>query len=981
MTEAPDNKHKRRHGLIITLSILLILVIATLSLLPLGINYALKEWIRQQGGERVSVANVDFNPFTATLRLDELRVTNQGEEQLTLPRLDLQLAWAPLFSKQLVITGLELSGVTLKLIQNGTQSQIQIGGMLFPLSTEKAPTETTPWAVHLNRFSLQEALVDYQAPQLTTRIQVTDLLLTDIATDNPTGIAQVALQGSIDQAPITLQGNFTPFADTPSFDGEVRIDSLALDGYAKLAASQLNQLTGKLSMDGTLLLSITPSGTPQITHNGNISLADYQIGDQKQAIAGSSLAWQGQLKQNADNLSIDGGLTSSALRFDMPNEQISYNHQGLEWQGSLTLASDDIARKILSSSRLHIQSPDIQLADNQASLKQIELSLEKATLSLAGESMAAQLPGSLKLTGTKLTTPTQELTNASFSWQGDAQLNRDEKQTAVTLDGTLSDGPAQLRLLEKQAAAGLGDINWQGRLELVQNGHDTRISPSGDLSANALEASDQQTGLQLLALDSLTINGLAGDSADGLTATHIDARAITIGGTPASDKASTPAMLALHELQIRQPSYSASHGLQIDRIEANGLTQVVIRQSDKQLNLQRLADVIQRMTGQTPTQNEPPASQPSPITIGQVTLTGENRISFEDRTTDPVYQLLIKPEQFRLEGITNTPADQPATLVLKGILDKNTTLNLDGDVALFAAQPTFAVKGRIEGLELPPLSAYTIPLLGYQLQSGEANSDIQLSAKAGQVDGNSDLTLNQLEVEPLDADKMAAMQQQLSIPLETALGMLKDKNNRIQLSLPISGAMDNIQVDPSDAINQAIGRAMKKGAKTYLATALFPFGTLLTLVEIAGDAAAKIQLDPIPFAPGSSRLNPDQHAYLDKIAELLNERPEVYVRLCGVTTASDIEALQEIERERLLAAAKSAQETSDEKEKRPDPIDPAPIEISQQQLNQLAGERTSSIEHYLSEAHQVKAERLISCQPRIEKGAEKEPAPRVDLLI
>ncbi len=981
MTEVPDNKNKTRHRLTLTLAILLILVTATLSLLPLGINYALQEWIKQHGGEQVSVANVDFNPFTATLRLDDLQVANQNEEQLALPRLDLQLAWGPLFRKQVVITGMNLSGVALKLTQTGNQNQLQIGGMQFPASTEKPPTEAAPWAVHLDRLGLHDSVIHYQSAQLTTRVAVSELLLTGIATDSPTGIAQIALQGSIDQAPIQLKGQLTPFADKPGFEGNLQMQSLALAPYASLAASQLSQLQGNLSVAGAITLSMAQSGNPEITHDGSINLTDYQIGDKEHELAGSRLAWQGRVKQEAEELSVDGSLTSADIRFNMMDGNTGYHHQSLEWQGSLNLTSDDVARKLISSSRLQIQTPDIQLADSRVTLAQVELSLEKATLALSGESLAAQLPGSLKLTGAKLTTPEQELANESFSWEGQAALNRAETLTTITLDGALVDSQARLKLLEQQATIGVGDVNWQGRLELTQDGQGNRFKPSGNLSMTGVEAIDQQAGLLLLGVDSLTINDLAGDSENNLTAAGIDARLITMGRTLTGDKDAAPAMLGLNELKIQRSNYSSSAGLQIDRINASGLNQTVIRQPDKQLNLQQLANAAQRLSGGQTGQSQPSESQPTPITIAQLTLDGENRISFEDRTTTPVYRLLIKPEQFRMQGITNTPADKPANLVLKGILDKNTILNLDGDVALFASDPTFAIKGRIEGLELPPLSAYTIPLLGYRLQSGKANSDIQLSAKAGQVDGNSDLTLNQLEVEPLDADKMAAMQQQLSIPLETALGMLKDKNNRIQLSLPISGPMDNIQVDPSDAINQAIGRAMKKGAKTYLATALFPFGTLLTLVEIAGDAAAKIQLDPIPFTPGSSQLNPDQHAYLDKIAELLNERPEVYIRLCGVTTASDIGALQEMERKRLLAAAKSEQKTADETAETPEPIEPAPVVISEQQLNQLANARTGSIEHYLSAARQVKAERLISCQPRVEKEEEKQAAPRVDLLI
>lgn len=981
MTAVPNNNKKRRRGLFITISILLTLVTATLSLLPLGIEYALGEAIRQHGGEQVSVGNIDFNPFTATLRVDDLKVTNQGENQLALPRLDLQLAWRPLFSRQLVITGMDLSGVALKLIQDGTQSQLQVGGMQFPTSTEQTAAETAPWAIHLNQIDLSDTLIDYQDPKLETRVQVAHLVLTGIASDNKTAAAQVELQGSIDQSPVRLNGRFTPFADTPSFDGVIQIQSLTLNSYSRLVAPQLTQLKGKLSMDGAIALSTSQSGSARIALDGTISLADYRVGDQARDIAGSRLSWQGRLNRDADTVSLNGDLTSTDIRFDAEDGDTSYSHQNLQWQGTLTFSSSASTQNILSSSQLNIQAPGVRQGENHWAAQQLDLSLEKGTLSLTGEGLAAHLPGSLKLAGAEMTTAKQTLVNESLNWEGTAQFNRHENLTTMALNGSLSDGPALLTLLEEQATLGLQNLAWQGEVELLQDEHGNRIKPAGDLTANGLEAIDKRANLQLLALDSIDINHLTGDSESGLTASLIDARSISTGTGLPKDAKNNAAMLALDSLQISQSEYSKSNGLRIDRVETSGLRQAVVRQPDNSLNLQQLADAFRRLAGGLGTQAETAPEKPMPIAIQQLTLAGDSQIGFEDRTTDPVYHLKLKPEQFSMRDITNSPADKPARLLLKGVLDKSSLLELNGDLALFATQPTFSLKGRIEGLELPPLSAYTIPLLGYRLQSGKANSDIQFTAKGGQVEGSSDLTLNQLEVEPLDSEKMAAMQQQLSIPLETALGMLKDKNNQIKLTLPISGAVDNIQVDPSDAINQAIGRAMKKGAKTYLATALFPFGTLLTLVELAGDAAAKIQLDPIPFTPGSSQLNPDQHAYLDKIAELLNDRPEVYIRLCGVSAAADMEALQQVERQRREAAATKGKKQADGDEETPDSSVPPPVEISEQRLQQLATDRTTSIERYLSTAHKVKTERLISCQPRVEKAEEKKAAARVDLLI
>lgn len=969
MSGASDPYKKRQRHILIALSLALIILGCGLALLPLGIDYGLREWIRQHGGEQVSIANVDFNPFTATLRLDDLRITRQGKNTLALPRLGLQLAWRPLWNRQLVVTGLELSGLQLTLTRQHQDGPLQIGGLELPASASENET-STPWAIRLDRIALRDSTLHYQTPELSTRLQLERAILSGIATNRRTNPATLSLKGRIDQAPITLDGEITPFATQPGFSGDANLQGLALAPYAVLAKPNLQQLQGTLSLNGKLSLQTGTPGSPHLRHDGNFSLTDYQIRYQDQQLGGATLAWRGALDSTTGNHHLKGRLEASNTRFNPGTDGDEYRHGDLEWQGELTVETN----RIVTSGRLHISDLAATLDEQSTTADQVELILEESRINLPGEELSARLPGQLQLTGIRLASPQQSLSSDTVSWQGIIELSRREQLTLTRIEGTFGQESSTWGLRDRQAAVSFGRLGWQGSLALTQQAQATRISPSGDLSLNGLTVIDEASGLQLLSLDTLNFEQLDGDSQSGMAAERFTARTLSVGSTPADNaREASPAQLTLDRLLFEQPGFSPADGLRVARIEANGLQQQLVRRTDESLNLKPLVDAIGRITGE-----RDPQAPPLPLHIDQITLTGENRIAFEDRTREPVYRLRLQPQQASLNNVTNTPANQASPLQLKGILDDSSAVTLDGEVALFARDPTFKLQGRIEGLQLPPLSSYSIPLLGYRLQSGKANSDIQLTANAGLIDGGSDLILNQLEVQPLDSEKMQALQQQLSIPLETALGMLKDKHNRIKLNLPISGSVDNIQVDPSDAINQAIGRAMKKGAKTYLATALFPFGTLLTLVELAGDAAARIQLDPITFAPGSSLLNPDQHAYLGKVAQLLEDRPEVHIRLCGVATPDDIAALQQIERERRAKEA-TKEDKSPESEKSDAPEEPAAIEIEEHQLTRLAAARVVNVERYLTETHRTKSDRLISCQARIEKQPKSKP--RIDLLI
>ena len=74
------------------------------------------------------------------------------------------------------------------------------------------------------------------------------------------------------------------------------------------------------------------------------------------------------------------------------------------------------------------------------------------------------------------------------------------------------------------------------------------------------------------------------------------------------------------------------------------------------------------------------------------------------------------------------------------------------------------------------------------------------------------------------ADKATDDKQQASLPLDTALELLRDSDGNIALSVPVSGDVDNPQFDYSDAINQAMLSAAKGAVLIYFQ----PLGLLST---------------------------------------------------------------------------------------------------------------------------------------------------------
>ncbi|TVT56780.1 MAG: DUF748 domain-containing protein [Sedimenticola thiotaurini] len=976
MPEAPTPTKSRKHNLLTTLALVAALFAITLTLLPHAIGYGIKELIKTQGGEQITLGNVDFNPFTAALRIEDLRISRETKEQLILPELELHLEWLPLWKKQVVITGLSLSDVEMQLLHDTQGKQITVGGMLFDLFQDESAERGTAWNLKLDQIKLKQVSLTYRAPQLSTQLTVNELTLKGINTADTEEPLSLDFEGAIEKASVKLHGELTPLSAAPAFTGEVSIKDLTLAPYSQILKSRIDQIKGILTTKGKLSIQQHATQLPETTYNGTLTLNDFLVADSHHNLSGSGLIWKGNLQIKPDNALVEGSLNTKNIQYQN-NADLSYQHAKTDWSGRLTLHSKAEENTIKGSGKLILMQPDLKLVDNHISIEQIELALQQGSIILSKDDLQLTHTGELKLIGTNIASAESTLFSESTEWDGLTELKQTQAGIHTATNGTLNSRSFQLSNTKDNTTIGYTAIDWHGQLEIDQTAERIEVNPTGDLRIEGLKATDLSAELGLLAVDSINLKQLNHPEPGQVAADQMQLNAITIGSAPNNEKQRP--QLFISTVTLRQPSFSPNNGLVIAHIDATGLQQQVRRNANKSWNHDRLIDAISRWSSSKEDQNSPPAEM-LPIQIGQITLEGDSLINFHDQTTEPAYQTRLRPTRLTIVDINSRTPEKPSNLTLKGILGESSTVDFTGTVRPFATKPTFDLKGRIEGLELPTLSAYTIPLMGYKLQSGKANSDIQLTAKAGQLEGGSDLVINQLEVEPLNAEKMAALQTQLSIPLETALGMLKDRNNQIKLTLPINGDMDNINVDPSDAINQAIGRAMKKGAKTYLATALFPFGTLLTLVEMAGDAAAKVQLDPIPFDPGSSQIKSDQHPYLEKVAQLLNDRPEIHIRLCGVTVESDRLNLQQQAEQKRAKIALEKQADGKEKRSEEVAVTQPPIEISDDQLNTLAVERTHAIESYLSERHSIKGERLISCQPRIESDKQK-TTPRADLLI
>ncbi|NNJ92226.1 MAG: DUF748 domain-containing protein, partial [Gammaproteobacteria bacterium] len=325
-------------------------------------------------------------------------------------------------------------------------------------------------------------------------------------------------------------------------------------------------------------------------------------------------------------------------------------------------------------------------------------------------------------------------------------------------------------------------------------------------------------------------------------------------------------------------------------------------------------------------------------------------------------------------------SQQTSPVKLKAKLDK-AAVDIQGSISLFAATPEFDFKADIKALSMLPYSSFMEKALGYQVDSGILSAKGKFKGTDGKLESETDLTLNQLDINPLTEEQLKKLGAKQNSGLETGLSMLKDKNDTIKFKLPVNGKFDNLKVDPGDIINQALGSALKRGAKTYFAAALFPFGTLLVIADAASDKAMQVKLDPVVFTEATGEFDVKYHEYLQKVAAILEEKPEIYVKVCGVASASDRDFYVAQMKQEFLATLKKA-ETADatKKQQKEQPEFAVDAKILGDKLTVLAKLRAAIVSDYMINKAAVKADRLVDCQPRLELD-NKKASPRADLLL
>lgn len=408
------------------------------------------------------------------------------------------------------------------------------------------------------------------------------------------------------------------------------------------------------------------------------------------------------------------------------------------------------------------------------------------------------------------------------------------------------------------------------------------------------------------------------------------------------------ATVELNKINVQYPT-----AVTIDEIVISDLDATLYRDSDGALFSSQ-----QESTAQAITTAEKETATPLAFALDNLSIQGNSTLLFRDATVVPEFHIRLQPLTLTVGRIDNRQQGAETPLSLSANINGRSSIKLDGHISPLAEEMVLTLNSNLSDLELPALSPYTEEHIGYQLRRGRLSAETILTIKKGKIGAKNSLSLANLSVKESNHEKAKGLIEQLEMPLDSVLDLLRDGENNIVFDLPVEGRLDDPQFKLDGVVRLALGRGMKMAAMNYLTNAFQPLGTLMLVGKIVGKVI-RPRFQPLIFAAATPELTAETLTYLDKIGTLLKQRPKLTLTLCGIATGDDRAA---------LATTEQATDTEQSME---------------QQLHTLAEVRAANTRRYLINQHNIDNARLFECNPEMtaQKEEQENRVAGVDIIL
>ncbi len=265
---------------------------------------------------------------------------------------------------------------------------------------------------------------------------------------------------------------------------------------------------------------------------------------------------------------------------------------------------------------------------------------------------------------------------------------------------------------------------------------------------------------------------------------------------------------------------------------------------------------------------------PLQISIGSVIITN-TAVDFTDRSLKPNVHLALQTINGHVDDLSSEQS-QHAVLKLDASVDGVGPVDVTGTINPLQSNQTNEINISVKNVDLTPTGPYSGKFAGYGIAEGKLNLDLNYLIIGKKLTAKNVITLDQFtfgeKVNSPDATHL---------PVRLAVAILKDREGKIVLDVPIEGSLD----DPKFRISKVVWRAIENILEKV---ATSPFSLLGALIGGGGE-----ELGWQEFVPGNAELTAADTKKLDALVKALQARPGLKFEVSGsIDPAKDREGLE-----------------------------------------------------------------------------------------
>jgi len=251
------------------------------------------------------------------------------------------------------------------------------------------------------------------------------------------------------------------------------------------------------------------------------------------------------------------------------------------------------------------------------------------------------------------------------------------------------------------------------------------------------------------------------------------------------------------------------------------------------------------------------------LDIGKIVLI-DGQIQFRDASVSPVYYTKITDIDLGLIEIDQSPTARPK-MDFKAKIGP-TPMSITGvfNPVITPIYSDLAIS--VNGVELVPLSPYTIEYLAYPIEKGRLYADVTFKTEDWELNADNKFFIEQLVLGPKDKRPGAP-----DVPIKFGLSILQDGNGDVELNLPVRGRLD----DPDFRIGGIVFKAIVSMMFKALAS---PFSLIGSIFGGSSDG----DMDFVVFEPGRHHLDQAGKQKLETIVQALKKREKLKLEVDGV---------------------------------------------------------------------------------------------------